>query len=207
MNQPSSVADILLTDILLTSIPDRRWSSLELGPTLSLHLRRAQLTIRCDNRCAVVKFSKSVFRTVSERYFVDTRIYLIPELELWNYLLRLQYNLGQIEGSLHAKDQLDPCRRFDRRLMHCKNIFAKTKKLCNIILFTQNTQEYIIDYKVRAVGHQAQPILNTMTPVTVHCCSSCCCCCWRARLASEACSSDLLPSQSFASVYQLCLCC
>jgi len=71
---------------------------------LSVHLSRAKLITRFDDRYAVAKFSKSDFRTKFQR---EVPLFL----EITEFLLT-QCRTG--EGSSHAKNQLHSFIRFDR---------------------------------------------------------------------------------------------
>ena len=80
--------------VLSTSLTDD-------GPVyhaLGVHICRATLITRFDDRYAVVKFSKSGVPAGSTLIFGDTRI-------------SLKHNVGQVEESSH---QLDLFSRFDR---------------------------------------------------------------------------------------------
>ena len=73
--------------------------------TLSVHLSRAKLITRFDDRYAVAKFSKSgVLDKVPEGsvlIFGDNRI-------------SFKHSVAWIKGSSHAENQLDSFSRFDR---------------------------------------------------------------------------------------------
>jgi len=67
---------------------------------LSVHLSRAKLITRFDDRYAVAKFFKSVVQD-KVLIFGDNRI-------------SFQHSVGLVEGSSHAKTQLDSFSRFSR---------------------------------------------------------------------------------------------
>ena len=75
---------------MVVAVTSQSYHSHNCEQRLSVHLCPTDLTIRCDDRRAVVKFSKAG----------DTRI-------------SLQHNVGQVERSLRAQNQLDSFSGFD----------------------------------------------------------------------------------------------
>jgi len=96
---------LLLTYLLTVSLVARRPSSLS---RYGVRYCRAKLTTRCDDGCTV--YGKNVQLLTPElRTEFKNKVPLV--LDTWIYTRQCSI---YVKGSLHAKNQLDPSRRFDK---------------------------------------------------------------------------------------------